>query len=773
MATARVVPLLPNNGVSAEAPLTAELGGGLVTIGLEQETKDLLENFVPVAEGVNEQAAIALAAAEAAAASEVVAEGAAERAEGAADVINISKPSWAELVLVVPTSLKQSATVSVNDAGTHTGRTAASPNTNVAGVPNAGVYGAYGLGVGQWRRDGDVSPTGLASPAQTITGTATNLGVTPQGDKAALDSRVGPLEIAVPALDARATSLEDKIRSGLPFAPEGVEMAFSAELDGGKQAPVVGVDGRHYQTLADGSLDRVPSTVDLADAIEPFAGLVGTEVPLPMLIGGERPYVVETDGDNRVVYAETLEGSTFGPGPSGLVRVLREGDVATTTTPSYVYDATTRISVPATLDRMVGILFRGQSNQLAVNDSTDALLASTALYPTKALMLGSSPRLTGSAQTAFSPLVEVLTDSGSRESSCSSTINHIIKAIEDAGLVSPVFVAMNDARGATPIEGLKRGSASWTAMLVGVANATALAKAQGRGFYVPFVDFVGNESNSDAGVSADYYTAALIQMQRQLEEDIRAITTQWEPVVVCLTAIAMAMRSSQGFDSFHQPIFEAYNRLRTHPRFVISGPTYQYPRDAAVRLDGLHMNSLAQNRSGIPKSRAALSVLFGTGYHDLYPMAHRWLSTTQFAVQFAVPGSIEGGLPVLDLSEAEVAINDNVGTGAKAIAGTLGFVFADGTGSPPAITTIAVSAAASGWAAREVIFTLATAPAGDCKLSYALTKSPGFVAASNGSGPLFGPRGVLRGNIGIQSLYEPGYVSYPWATPFILNLGRA
>lgn len=37
MATARVVPLLPNNGVAAEAPLTASLGGGLVTIGLEAD----------------------------------------------------------------------------------------------------------------------------------------------------------------------------------------------------------------------------------------------------------------------------------------------------------------------------------------------------------------------------------------------------------------------------------------------------------------------------------------------------------------------------------------------------------------------------------------------------------------------------------------------------------------------------------------------------------------------------------------------------------------
>lgn len=37
MATSRVVPLLPNNGIAAEAPLTASLGGGLVTIGIEAD----------------------------------------------------------------------------------------------------------------------------------------------------------------------------------------------------------------------------------------------------------------------------------------------------------------------------------------------------------------------------------------------------------------------------------------------------------------------------------------------------------------------------------------------------------------------------------------------------------------------------------------------------------------------------------------------------------------------------------------------------------------
>lgn len=78
----------------------------------------------------------------------------------------ISAGSWAALVALKPAFIGQRAEVSANDAGTHSGRTAASPNVDAAGTANAGVYGAYALTAGAWRRDAALSPIASATPAQ-------------------------------------------------------------------------------------------------------------------------------------------------------------------------------------------------------------------------------------------------------------------------------------------------------------------------------------------------------------------------------------------------------------------------------------------------------------------------------------------------------------------------------------------------------------------------------------------------------------------------------
>jgi len=102
----------------------------------------------------------------------------------------ISRESWAALALVVPGFVGQRATVSTDDAGTHTGRTAASPGADVGSVPNSGIYGGYALTVGAWRRDGAVSPIGAATTPDTIAGIGDGTFVSPEKDKAALDERM-------------------------------------------------------------------------------------------------------------------------------------------------------------------------------------------------------------------------------------------------------------------------------------------------------------------------------------------------------------------------------------------------------------------------------------------------------------------------------------------------------------------------------------------------------------------------------------------------------
>ncbi|MFG1246808.1 hypothetical protein [Xanthobacter flavus] len=124
--------------------------------------------------------------------AEAFAEAAASSASAAAlAATTISAGSWAALATITPAFIGQRAQVSANDAGTHSGRTAASPDSDAAGVVNAGIYGAYALSAGAWRRDGAIAPVATASDAQAIAGAATDVAMTPAANKAALDARWG------------------------------------------------------------------------------------------------------------------------------------------------------------------------------------------------------------------------------------------------------------------------------------------------------------------------------------------------------------------------------------------------------------------------------------------------------------------------------------------------------------------------------------------------------------------------------------------------------
>jgi len=207
MATARVVPLLPNNGVSAEAPLTAELGGGLVTIGLEQETKDLLENFVPVAEGVNEVAALVQDNADEVAANTIIVSDKLEAVELAAG----------------------SASVSYDDLGTFgTPNTLANDLNHAAGTTgqvllgaSAGLYqkqGAYGTG--SWLKKSDATIPGLASIVDLtkLDATPATWGVADELGRSWLftEDETTDFRIRNPWLDASTAALESA--SGLALA---------------------------------------------------------------------------------------------------------------------------------------------------------------------------------------------------------------------------------------------------------------------------------------------------------------------------------------------------------------------------------------------------------------------------------------------------------------------------------------------------------------------------------------------------------------------------
>lgn len=163
MATSRVLPLLPTNGVSAEAPLTAEIGFGLVTIGLEQGTKDLLENFVPVAEEVNEVAAAVQENADEVAANTVIVSDKQAAVELAAGSVPVGYDTLG--TFGTPNTLAND----LNHAAGTTGQV-------LEDGANTGLYqklGAYGTGSWVWKSPATVP--GLDARTRELEGVITGI----------------------------------------------------------------------------------------------------------------------------------------------------------------------------------------------------------------------------------------------------------------------------------------------------------------------------------------------------------------------------------------------------------------------------------------------------------------------------------------------------------------------------------------------------------------------------------------------------------------------
>ncbi|MFG1206995.1 SGNH/GDSL hydrolase family protein [Xanthobacter flavus] len=181
-------------------------------------------------------------------------------AAAAVAATTISAGSWVALVAITPAFVGQRAQVSVNDAGTHSGRTAASPDSDTAGVANSGVYGAFALTVGAWRRDGALPPTAIASDAQAIAGTASDLAMTPASDAAALKARFGNMKTQAIAADyGYLSAWVDKIgrflggfkTSGrLVVKLDDTAYVPTAALDAGAQARLIPSGTTGAQVLA-------------------------------------------------------------------------------------------------------------------------------------------------------------------------------------------------------------------------------------------------------------------------------------------------------------------------------------------------------------------------------------------------------------------------------------------------------------------------------------------------------------------------------------------
>jgi hypothetical protein len=406
---------------------------------------------------------------------------------------------------------------------------------------------------------------------------------------------------------------------------------------------------------------------------------------------------------------------------------------------------------PLSLFALEHVAVNGQSNAAAL--FATPVLTTTQKYSNLMLNGGvrgtvdSGEAIPAGMMTSFVPLVEQVdsdptTSHSLGETVCSAFAQRVTYELMKYGYKKRFVMSVNAYSG-QPYVNIKKGTQTYTN---GIAQATAirsLALAGGNSQGVGACLMQHGESD-DANSNANYDTD-LIQFQKDLETDYKALTGQASsiPLIISLptTWTAFSNRATpSGVVMLQQ---KAANNAPD--RILISHACYHL-----AMSDGAHRNNASHRKEGEYFSKAYIS----------YKRYKRWVPTQALsAVINANTIIINFAVPVAPLVFDTTAVTEpTVWTGGK-----YGFEFDDGSGSPPSIT-----AAVIGSNGTSVELTLSATPSSSNPwlIRYAWT---GTVGAS--AGPTTGARGNVRDSDTFQSVF--GYGALPnWALPFSIQLAK-
>lgn len=602
----------------------------------------------------------------------------------------------------------------------------------------------------------------LNSPAFTGNPTAPNRSSGDNSSKLAntryVDAAAGGVAADLATEVSRATTRETSILGVASVMPPLIagEIATAIEVNASNQIVSARTrDGGNF-TLSDSGLMRAQNVGERRLLSSPTAPLIDGEIPID----------VEVDSAGQIARALTKTGREYVAEPGGLDYNLKAA-AGGVFTPAASFVAGSGLSsggfcLPTPNGRPICYILpvMGQSNALGQNPTGLAVIGDPALYPDDVFMLGSQPRVTDQFPLkymgpfdALTPLVEVQNGTSTGETPCSGWANHFVAKMFSIFGVNPKVISFVSAQGATRYYQLRRGSGAYQGYISALGDAVRLARARGWVPIVPMLNWYQGETDMEqaAGVvpSASAYAAYMTQLQRDVMADTQAITGQREPVLLLITSQNHIAPTASGFDAFNQPFHQALDLLRAHPYIRIAGPNYHL---AVNTTDYIHLTSIAHNRDGQKLARALLAEVAHVGWRDIHVVRHKWTSSTAVALTFHNP--VEGANLVLDTSGTWVA------TSGLPSGNYYGFRFDDGSGSPPTISSHAISG-------NVLTLTLSGAPTGpNRRLAYATQRNTG---ETYNDGNVLGARGCLRSSAGDVSLYDAA-TNYDWATQFVRDL---
>ena len=256
---------------------------------------------------------------------------------------------------------------------------------------------------------------------------------------------------------------------------------------------------------------------------------------------------------------------------------------------------------------------------------------------------------------------------------------------------------------------IKKGAAPYAAGLAQVDAGLALVPAIGT-YAFGGVVLIHGETDNQIRWNDDTYQADLIQFQADYEADIQAKVGA-VPVPLMISQLSSwTAAACGGVAQSRIPICQ-YKASKANPTGLpMLGPKYFL---AHVGADGVHMTSASSRRLG---AYAAKAIRAGSAWRPLWPTLVQRAGAVITATF---------NVPVAPLVLDTVLVTDP---------GSYGFEFTDDSGSPPAISSVALQGT------TQVVITLASTPTGANKLlRYAYTGTAG-----NNGGPTTGPRGCLR-----------------------------
>lgn len=358
----------------------------------------------------------------------------------------------------------------------------------------------------------------------------------------------------------------------------------------------------------------------------------------------------------------------------------------------------------------------GQSLETGA-DST--VVNSSAEFPANALMFntgirdGMAASVTASAITGFVPLVQS-SSSPSKEAPQSGRANQLVNDLRSRSGIEPTFLFTASALGGSSYTDLKRGTTYYQNILTQAERAVALAAARDQEVYIPAVFVCHGEADEDEGTSATQYAYYMDEFQRNLAQDLSAITGKFEDPVILMyqTSSWTAYGNTTPTSAIAQlAAMKANEKIRvTNPNYI-----FEY-QDGTLGTSKAHLQRKDYVVLGEYQGRALYRMLRGFDPLPVYPTATS-LSGNVVSITFNVP--------VQPLVLDEERVTDP---------GNYGFEYYDSTSSA---SVSAVTVNANG---VSIDITLDATPSGaDKAIRYAYTSVSGNIP-----GITTGPRGCLH-----------------------------